>query len=204
MQLKESCIIMKRVSLRLLALALTLVLCLPVLAAATTSSASRVYYVDTANHKSLNLRSSCDLGDNIIGSIPYRAAVTVYDFYASNTWVWVEYNGKSGYVMSRYLSPWQPAVDPGQGGSDTAISYANFQPTFYTVSVRPSNPSGYVNMRWAPSKSTAVHQIYYAGEVLQVIADNGTWCQVYDTSRNLCGFMMKEFLTILSFGAEAN
>ena len=68
--------------------------------------------------------------------------------------------------------------------------------------MRPSNPSGYVNMRWAPSKSTSVHEVYYAGETLQVIADNGTWCQVYDTSRNICGFMMKQFLTILSVGGE--
>lgn len=57
-------------------------------------------------------------------------------------------------------------------------------------------------MRWAPSKSTSVHEVYYAGDMLQVIADNGTWCQVYDTSRNICGFMMKQFLTILSVGGE--
>ena len=91
---------------------------------------------------------------------------------------------------------------PQRHPPSTAISYKGFTPAYYTATVKPSNPSGYVNMRWAPSKSTSVHEVYYAGDMLQVIADNGTWCQVYDTSRNICGFMMKQFLTILSVGGE--
>ena len=107
--------------------------------------------------------------------------------------------------MTRYLSGTRPSGGGSSGGggsSSSTISFKGFASTYYTASVRPSTPSGYVNMRWAPSKSTAVQQIYYAGETLQVIADNGTWCQVYDTSRNICGFMMKQFLTVLSFGGE--
>ncbi len=194
---------MKRKWLSLIALVMIAVLCTPVIALGGTN----IFYVDTANKKSLNMRSDCTLGDNIIANIPYRAEVTVYEFLAGDAWARVEYNGLMGFVMSRYLSGTRPASGGGSSGgggssSSTTISYSGFAPAYYTATVRPSNPSGYVNMRWAPSKSTSVQQIYYAGETLQVIADNGTWCQVYDTSRNICGFMMKQFLTILSVGGE--
>ena len=192
---------MKRKWLSLIALVMIAVLCTPVIALGGTN----IFYVDTANKKSLNMRSDCTLGDNIIANIPYRAEVTVFEFLAGDAWARVEYNGRTGFVMSRYLSGTRPASGGSNGGgssSSTTISYKGFTPTNYTAAVRPSNPSGYVNMRWAPSKSTSVHEVYYAGETLQVIADNGTWCQVYDTSRNICGFMMKQFLTILSVGGE--
>ena len=192
---------MKRKWLSLIALVMVAVLFTPVIALSGTN----IFYVDTANKKSLNMRSDCTMGDNIIANIPYRAEVTVFEFLAGDAWARVEYNGRTGFVMSRYLSGTRPASGGGSGGgssSSTTISYKGFTPTNYTAAVRPSNPSGYVNMRWAPSKSTSVHEVYYAGETLQVIADNGTWCQVYDTSRNICGFMMKQFLTILSVGGE--
>ena len=192
---------MKRKWLSLIALVMVAVLFTPVIALGGTN----IFYVDTANKKSLNMRSDCTMGDNIIANIPYRAEVTVFEFLAGDAWARVEYNGRTGFVMSRYLSGTRPASGGGSGGgssSSTTISYKGFTPTTYTAAVRPSNPSGYVNMRWAPSKSTSVHEVYYAGETLQVIADNGTWCQVYDTSRNICGFMMKQFLTILSVGGE--
>ena len=192
---------MKRKWLSLIALVMIAVLCTPVIALGGTN----IFYVDTANKKSLNMRSDCTMGDNIIANIPYRAEVTVFEFLAGDAWARVEYNGRTGFVMSRYLSGTRPASGGGSGGgssSSTTMSYTGFTPTNYTAAVRPSNPSGYVNMRWAPSKSTSVHEVYYAGETLQVIADNGTWCQVYDTSRNICGFMMKQFLTILSVGGE--
>ena len=192
---------MKRKWLSLIALVMIAVLCTPVIALGGTN----IFYVDTANKKSLNMRSDCTMGDNIIANIPYRAEVTVFEFLAGDAWARVEYNGRTGFVMSRYLSGTRPASGGGSGGgssSSTTISYKGFTPTNYTAAVRPSNPSGYVNLRWAPSKSTSVHEVYYAGETLQVIADNGTWCQVYDTSRNICGFMMKQFLTILSVGGE--
>ena len=108
-----------------------------------------------------------------------------------------------GFVMTRYLSGTRPASggSGGSGGgssSSTAISYKELYSRVLHRDGQALNPSGYVNMRWAPSKSTSVHEVYYAGDMLQVIADNGTWCQVYDTSRNICGFMMKQFLTILA------
>ena len=181
----------------LLALVLVAALCAPLLVSAYADA--MVYYVNTANKKSLNMRSSTDLGNNILTSIPNGAAVVVYEFLNSNTWAHIGYGGRDGYVMTRYLSLTPPSTQPS---TTENLSFKDFKSTYYLASVKPSTPSGYVNMRWAPSKSTAVHDIYYSGSTLQVIAESKTWCQVYDIQKNICGFMMKEFLVPLSFGLE--
>ena len=188
---------MRKVWTGLLALVLVAALCAPLLVSAYADA--MVYYVNTANKKSLNMRSSTDLGNNILTSIPNGAAVVVYEFLNSNTWAHIGYGGRDGYVMTRYLSLTPPSTQPSTAES---LSFKDFKSTYYLASVKPSTPSGYVNMRWAPSKSTAVHDIYYSGSTLQVIAESKTWCQVYDTQKNSCGFMMKEFLVPLSFGLE--
>ena len=188
---------MKKLWTGLLAFVLVAALCAPMLVSAYADTT--VYYVNTANKKSLNMRSSTDLGNNILTSIPNGAAVVVYEFLNSNTWAHIGYGGRDGYVMTRYLSLTPPSTQPNTAES---LSFKDFKSTYYLASVKPSTPSGYVNMRWAPSKSTAVHDIYYSGSTLQVIAESKTWCQVYDTQKNICGFMMKEFLVPLSFGLE--
>lgn len=188
---------MRKVWTGLLALVLVAALCAPLLVSAYADA--MVYYVNTANKKSLNMRSSTDLGNNILTSIPNGAAVVVYEFLNSNTWAHIGYGGRDGYVMTRYLSLTPPSTQPSTAES---LSFKDFKSTYYLASVKPSTPSGYVNMRWAPSKSTAVHDIYYSRSTLQVIAESKTWCQVYDTQKNICGFMMKEFLVPLSFGLE--
>lgn len=189
---------MKKLWTGLLALVLVLALCAPLMGALADTN---VYYVDTANKKSLNMRSDASLGNNIIANIPNGTAIVVYEFLDNNSWAHVGYGGRDGYVMTRYLSMHKPYSDDPSSG-DTTISFKNFKSSYYLAAVKPSTPSGYVNMRWAPSKSTAVHDIYYAGSTLQVIAENNTWCQVYDTQKNICGFMMKQFLVQLSVGQE--
>ena len=188
---------MRKVWTGLLALVLVAALCAPLLVSAYADA--MVYYVNTANKKSLNMRSSTDLGNNILTSIPNGVAVVVYEFLNSNTWAHIGYGGRDGYVMTRYLSLTPPSTQPS---TTESLSFKDFKSTYYLASVKPSTPSGYVNMRWAPSKSTAVHDIYYSGSTLQVIAESKTWCQVYDTQKNICGFMMKEFLVPLSVGLE--
>ncbi|HPS82219.1 MAG TPA: hypothetical protein PLP25_10235, partial [Candidatus Limiplasma sp.] len=66
---------------------------------------------------------------------------------------------------------------------------------YYTATVRPSSPGGFVHLRWAPSKSQPVQSDYYNGSELVVISQNGTWCQVYDELNESSGFMMAEFLS---------
>ena len=109
---------MKRKWLSLIALVMVAVMCTPVIALGGTN----IFYVDTANKKSLNMRSDCTMGDNIIASIPYRAEVTVYEFLAGDAWARVEYNGLMGFVMTRYLSGTRPASGGSGGIGGSAVS----------------------------------------------------------------------------------
>lgn len=196
---------MKKKTLSLVcALVLAASLLLPLVASAMTWTA----YVYTANGKSLNMRKApVTHADNKIAGIPYGASVTILDYVNNRTWAYVNYNGKDGYVMSRYLTFDKPGPRPNpnpkpnptpSGGDSSEISFAGFQKTGYTVLVRPSAPGGYVNLRWAPSKKLAVYERVYDGQELEVIAQNSTWAQVRNPSTDSVGFIMRGFLTTLA------
>ena len=62
------------------------------------------------------------------------------------------------------------------------------------MSVKPSTPGGFVNLRWGPSKSVSVMTKLYADTQVTVIAKDNTWAQVYDPETGYVGFMMLSFL----------
>ena len=63
----------------------------------------------------------------------------------------------------------------------------------FIVVVRPSRASGWVNMRWAPSKDTEVLSTYRSGAKLTVIAETQSWYQVADPDTEATGFIMKAY-----------
>lgn len=182
----------------LLALILTVTSVLPVMSASALVGPQYVY---TSNGKTLNMRQSPSKNAPIIGHIPYGAMVDSYEYYNSS-WGYVTYKGLSGYCMSRYFvsSPPGPKPQPQPTTkptpASTGINYKKFVRTDYYAIVRPSTPSGYVNLRWAPSKSVSIENTYYAGYQLHVIAQDGTWAQVLDEQNNISGFMMLQFLSV--------
>lgn len=159
-------------------------------------------YVSTSNGKGLYMRTGPSKDFDIVTTIPYAAMVDSTEYYDA-AWSYVTYKGHAGYVMSRYLSSTKPSGQPTPAPtpSEKGISYKNFVKADYYVTVRPSNPSGFVNLRWAPSKSTDVYTIYYAGYTLRVLAQDSTWAQLYDETTGICGFMMRSFLTNAGVGA---
>ena len=62
------------------------------------------------------------------------------------------------------------------------------------VTVRPSRASGWVNLRWAPSKQTEVMATYKANEKLLVIQELKNWYQVEDQDTGNVGFISKQFV----------
>ena len=185
----------KRALVPLLILALLLSLA-PAAYASTTTM-----YVYTSNGKSLNLRDYPSKDGNILTRIPYGAKVSVNLDFTGSSWLNVIYGGYSGYCMARYIVSSMPGPTPTTTPSPTQSSglYDNFVPYYEAVSVRPSSPGGYVHLRWAPSKQQPVQRDYYNGDTLTVLAQNGTWCQVYDPANNVSGFMMSAFLVTAEY-----
>ena len=187
---------------------LTLLAAALLLVAVAACASAQTMYVDTPNHRALNLRNS---DDQVIAQIPYRTALEIYDrSYIDSERVIVEYKGREGYVYLRYLSTIRPAASGSSSGSNSGSSTSSSgsgttvfdgmkRVSPYTVSVCPSTPTSFVNMRWAPSKSAAIQGVRYNGDTLTVLAENTYWAQVYDEETNTCGFMLKSFLKRLGY-----
>ena len=171
---------------------------------AVSASAYWTMYVYTSNGKPLNMRDAPSIIGNIMTQIPNGAAVKVND-NLDDCWYSVTYNGYTGYSMARYLVSGSPTPTPapyptptpypgGGGGAFSNDIFFGFQPVYYKALVRPSNPAGYVNLRWAPSLQADVNNHYYANAVLTVMSQNSLWCQVLDESGHVMGFIMRQFL----------
>lgn len=153
-------------------------------------------YVDTANGGNLRMRAKPDINSPEVTSLKNGTALKLYS-YANSQWAYVGYRDYYGYCMVRYLSDVQPGWKPAATAVPAVPQqnmYANFAPANYWVLVTPSVPTGFVNLRWAPSLDAPVQSIYYANKTLRVIASNGTWCQVIDEQNNVCGFMMSAYM----------
>ena len=180
-------------------------------------------YVCTDNGLGLNVRSAPYVGNNIIGVASYGAEVKVIRFL-DNGWACIQWGKGEGYVQSRFLLSYKPAarvtatpvpvytVAPYTSYEEYSYDYtdtlavlnAEFRTarlvTPFTVVVRPARASGWVNMRWAPSKTAKIRTTRYNGDTLRVIAENKTWAQVMDDTTGECGFMMKRFLEKVEIG----
>ena len=173
-----------------------------------TTTAIGTLYVNTANGKGLNMRSRPNTNGQILTTIPNGSAVTLF-WYENSSWAYVAYRSYFGFCMTRHLSEYPGSNNHSSGssssshnsatvasGSDTNLNqmFKGFKYVNYTAAVKPSSPTGFVNMRWAPSKTAPVQCIYYADTVLNVIATNGTWSQVYNELTGQGGFIMNAFL----------
>jgi hypothetical protein len=191
----------------------------------TTASAYWTMYVYTSNGKPLNLRNAPSLAGDIMTSIPYGSAVRVNDVLDSYWYSvsYAGYTGysMSRYLVYSMptcapwpyptcvpypyptCAPWPyptctptptPIPTPYCSSFPNEIFYG-FQSAYYTALVRPGNPAGYVNVRWAPSLQANIYARYYANDVLTVMSQNSLWCQVLDEDDQIMGYVMRQFLT---------
>ena len=170
-------------------------------------------YVYTKNGKNLMIRSSMSTKeDNIVGSLPYGAKVVTFG-KPQNGWIYIQW-GEYGdhYVMSRYLVKNKPApFDPSSAPAETSsksfdstsattveqintllASAKSVQP--YAVTVRPVRASGWVYLRWLPSKNSRQIATYGANPQLLVIAELKDWFQVEDPDTGRVGFVYKSYI----------
>ena len=189
---------MKKIQVALLA-ALVMVLL-------SATALAGTMYVNRKEQKSIKLYNG---NDEVICTIPYRTAVETHSrSKIDNERMEVGYQGHWGWVYSRYLSATKPPKVEENSSKNHSSSKNNTSNntaqvnvfagmkavTHYMVVVRPSTPTGYVNLRWAPSKEAKIRTTRYNGDSLRVIAENKSWAQVMDDFTGECGFMMKSFL----------
>lgn len=200
-----------------LVLAFALLLC-AVPAFAAGSNSSFAMYVYTDNGKGLNVRSTPYVGENIIGLAPYGSQLKVKRLM-ENGWACIEWAPVGeAYVQARYLQGTRPAPRNTRPSTPVVtaapyISYNTSPVTAYTdtlaalnaefrtaravtpfvVVVRPTRASGWVNMRWAPSKDTEVITTYRSGIRLTVMAETQSWYQVSDPATGVAGYIMKAY-----------
>ena len=180
-------------------------------------------YVYTDNGKGLNVRSTPYVGDNIIGLAPYGSKLSVIRFL-DNGWACIKWDRiGEAYVQSRFLQWYEPAPLSPITPTPRPTAVPTIQPTAapyiptpvytdpladlnrefrtarlvtpFVVQVRPSRASGWVNMRWAPSKDAEIIANYRSGAKLTVIAETQSWYQVIDPDTDATGFMMKTYTT---------
>lgn len=193
---------------------ISLMLCLLVLFLAPVAALAETMYVKTESGTGVHLRTGPSTDYDIMETVPYGAAVEVVEMLYGSAWVNVAHNGNYGYMMMRYLSYDKPTPAPsptkkpsggGGGGSSSEEAmmkrvFSGFNESRYEAVVVPSTPSGFVNLRWAPTKSAPVRSQYWAGGILQVKARNSEWSEVYDPATDMHGFMMTYFLTPTNVG----
>ena len=201
---------------RILVLALTILmltaLAIPALAITAEEAAETggKMYITTQSSDTVSMRSSPGAKYDSVFKVPYGSQVYVYESIvngADEKWYRIHYydqNGKcfNGYMNERYLTYDQPKdrEDEKPSGKDNSSDntvtvdtgmFKGFNKVGETCTIKPSKSGSYVNMRWAPSMSMPVITRYYDGAELYVLAENRTWCQVYDEETGVCGFMYK-------------
>ena len=172
-------------------------------------------YVYTKNGKPLNVRSSMSTEDdsNIIGSLKYGTKVITYGH--QDGWAIIDYGNTTGYIMYRFLVKEKP--DPYTGSNSSSSASTQKKTSFstkdastvaqlntlvasakivtpYTVTVRPARASGWVYMRWFPSKSAETLASFRANYELTVIAELKDWYQVSDPDSGKVGFVYKSYV----------
>lgn len=198
---------------RALGAILAVMLLVTLISAAAEDGGGRTMWVRTQNGKGLLVRTSPTAVDdsNVAGVLPYGAKVVCYGHNGAG-WAVIEYGGHyDHYVMYRYLTdrdpgPYQPGTTPA--GRDSAsstknaatvaqmnalVSSAKFV-TPYNVTVRPVRASGWVYLRWFPSKNAAVVATYSANAQLTVIAELKDWYQVQDPATGKIGFVYRSYV----------
>ena len=190
----------KRLLGMLIAVVLIATMIMPVAMAATSTM-----YVKTNTGINLNVRSTPEVRkNNVLGSIPYGSAVQV-DHLMTGGWAVINYNGKTAYVATRYLSTTKPegkkvtptatpapATDALTAMNNELKSAKKVTP--YNVVVNPARVTSWANLRWAPSTSARTQTTYKAGELLTVIATTTHWYQVQDSAGRV-GFIHNSLVT---------
>ena len=161
---------MQSLTRRALGAAAAASLCLtPVLSQAATANSALVV------GGALNLRETASLDAKVLGQYPTGTLVEIHE--KGNEWSKVTVNGKSGYMMTRYLSNSEKNV---------------------TATVRTNTGIG-LNLREEPNLSGTILTSYKPGTQVTVLQKGHSWSRVQVDGK--VGFMSTAYL---NFGGSQN
>ena len=197
---------------KVIGLILVMMMLVLLASAAMSESQGTAMYVYTKNGKALKIRSSMSTKDdsNVVGTLAYGEKVIIYGH--RDGWALIDYGNSSAYIMYRFLVKEKPdpykASDASEKKTTTTSSTKDSSTvaqlnaltdsvkfvTPYTVTVRPARASGWVYMRWFPSKSAETLASFNANYELTVIAELKDWYQVSDPESGKVGFVYKSYV----------
>ena len=197
---------MKKAIALILSLMLLATACVMLPAAA--SAEAMPMYVYTANGKTLNVRSSPETGNNIIGRLKYGEEVLV-EFINSTGWAVILWGSEGeAWVQARYLQDTPPGPKPEPSEKEKEAeelkaeqnklnkelkSEKEIEP-FYGV-VRATRVTGSINFRVGPGKITTRIESLPDGKELLVIGETTNWYRARDPQTNQIGYIYKNFVT---------
>lgn len=139
----------------------------------TTNNSSKFGTVNVSNKSSyLNLRNTPS--GTIIDFLPYDVKFQILG--EDNGWYKVNYNGKTGYVASRYV---KLSSDVADLSSSKTVSVTSTEKTLTDKikSVKLSDPSSTLNLRNSPWTGRVLCQIPNGSNV-EILSANGRWYKV--------------------------
>ncbi|MBQ6173778.1 MAG: SH3 domain-containing protein [Clostridia bacterium] len=171
----------------------------------------KTMYVRTAKGGNLNVRSEPITGSNVIGQLEFGAKVTVLSPVIVNTdWSAIQYKGGTGYVYTRYLSTTKPSKKEQEERQANAAELSHQKSTFreiekpFTISVRASRPSGWVNFRTGPGVAAERIMSLPDGRELTAIGETEKWYQAIDSRSKKTGYISKNYVNVLGMPIESD
>lgn len=147
-------------------------------------------YVNCENGKRLNLRETPN--GTVIGRLDCGTEVYVLEHLRSG---WTEVllkNGKSGYVMTKFLQEKKPGKYEITEREDNFRAVRN--PYTVTAKALNKNTEKSVGLRVKPNKTAKAIRTLYAGDELEVLAVGKTWLKVRDLDTGRTGYVAKDYV----------
>ena len=198
----------KRIFVSVIALVLILTVC--------ASAFAETKWIKTGNGKPANGRREPSKDSELIGYAFYGEQVQTdgqpvngYTYLLDGYWVLSSF--LVNYDPGEFVPSTKPNTNSDSSGKSgktdssgsnnaglqsaivTEFKAARFV-TPYAVTTYHKRSSGLINMRWAPSKKSALIHAYSSGEPLMVLAELKDWYQVQDPDTGWVGFVRSDFL----------
>ena len=146
-------------------------------------------YINTPDKKSVNVHKKAGLGYANVFRAEYATRVTVLEH--GKTWDKIQQNGKTGWVLNKYLTLVQPNPTPTPKPTDTPKPTATPFVRYNTTVTCPEGER--VNIRKGPGMGyTHVARLDPGTEVRVLELTSSTWAKV--RYEGITGYVMRKYL----------